>query len=104
MERFLYYLAKAIVGTKWFFLGDYYNRIAVQARYIYRQSSLFKERWQEVGLDYAEKSFDDDLNGIGQYFAWKARNSPWPIKKQIILDWLLSRPARPYAIRDNSSI
>ena len=86
------------------FMGDYYTRLAVQARYLYRQSSLFKDRWQEISLDYAENSFDDDLDGIGKYFAWKARNSPWPIKKRIILDWIFGRPPQPYAIRDNSIV
>lgn len=104
LRYFLYkscYLAADIfIKVKRFFLGDYYTRLGVQARYLYRQSELFKIRWQEFGLDYAENSFDNDLGGVGQHFFWKARHSPWPIKKRIILDWLLKRPAQPYALSE----
>jgi hypothetical protein len=101
LKRALYQVAKAVIGLKWFLLSDYYVRLSIQARYLYKQSSLFKDRWQQIGLDYAEQSFDDDLGGIGRHFFWKAQHSPWPIKKRIILDWVLDRPARSYAISDN---
>jgi hypothetical protein len=102
LRRLWFAAAKFYVNSKWFLLGDYYARLGVQARYLYRQSSLFKDRWQEIGLDYAEKSFDDDLGGIGKHFFWKAQSSPWLVKKRIMLDWLLGRPACPYAIGDDN--
>ncbi|HXK41025.1 MAG: hypothetical protein A3G45_00300 [Candidatus Staskawiczbacteria bacterium RIFCSPLOWO2_12_FULL_37_15] len=69
LKRVLYQVAKAIIEFKWFLLGDYYSRLAVQARYLYRQSSLFKDRWQHIGLDYAENSFED----VADHFFRKAK-------------------------------
>ncbi len=101
MLQVLYYkFAKLYIGLKWAILKGYYLRLAVQARYLYRSSQLFKDRWQQIDLDYAEQSFENDLSGVGRYFFWKAQHSPWPIKKQIILDWLLNRSEQPYAIND----
>lgn len=100
LKHLRYQIAKAYVGLKKYFLDDYYIRIAVQARYLYRQSELFRLRWQELGLDYAEQSFDDDLGGIGQYFFHKAQQSPWIVKRRIVADWLLGRPPQPYVISD----
>ena len=100
-QALLYRIAKLHIGLKRALLGDYYIRLGVQARYLYRSSQLFNDRWQQMGLDYAYQSFDDDLNGIGQYFFRKARHSPWPIKKRIVIDWFLGRPAQAYAISED---
>lgn len=100
LNRLRYLGIRAYMELKRYVLGDYYTRIAIQARYLYRQSELFRLRWQELGLDYAEESFDNDLRGIGQHFFHKAQKSPWIVRKRIITDWLLGRPAQPYAISE----
>ena len=100
LQVLCYKFAKFCIDLKWAILGGYYLRLAMQARYLYRSSQLFKDRWQQIGLDYAEQSFEEDFGYIGRHFFWKAQNSPWPIKKQIIFDWLLNRPEQPYAISD----
>lgn len=101
LKRFRGVCLEAYFWLKRYVLGDYYTRIGVQARYLYRQSELFRLRWQELGLNYAEESFDNDLRGIGQHFFHKAQQSPWIVKKRIITDWLLGRPAQPYAISED---
>ena len=96
----LYRVAKATIEFKWFLLGDYYFRLAVQARYLYRQSSLFKDRWQYIGLDYAENSFED----VADHFFWKAKKEHLLIRGRILLDSILGRPVQPYAIKDDSIV
>lgn len=91
-----YLIITNLLKLKFWVLSDYYGRLAVQAKYLYRQSELFKMRWQEMGLDYAESNFEDQPT----YFFWKAKQSPWTIKKEIILDSILGRPARPYVLSD----
>ncbi len=102
MRQALCCLIESYIGLKKMLLGSYYVRFGVQARYLYKQSQLFKDRWQQMGLDYAYQSFDDDLGGVGQHFFRKAQHSPWPIKKRIILDWLLGRPINAYALSEES--
>ncbi len=92
----VYLILSNLLRLKFWALSDYYGRLAVQAEYLYRQSDLFKMRWQEIGLDYAESSFQDQAT----YFFWKAKQSPWIIKRQIILDSILGRPAQPYVLSD----
>lgn len=98
-RHFAYLFLSNILKFKFWVLGDYYGRLAVQAKYLYRQSNLFKMRWQEIGLDYAEAGFEDQAG----YFFWKAKQSPWAIKREIIIDSILGRPARPYALSDSGT-
>lgn len=95
----VYMILSNFLRLKFWALSDYYGRLAVQARYLYFQSELFKMRWQEIGLDYAENSFE----GQATYFFWKAKQSPWVIKRQIILDSILGRPARPYTLSNSGT-
>lgn len=80
--------------VRWFFLKDYYDRLAVQAIHMYRQSELFRLRWRELGLDYATKSFDDP--GTGMFFFEKAKRAPLAVRWQILKDSLARRPSRLY--------
>lgn len=98
LKRILYHVVKAFIRFRWFLLGDYYARLAVQARYLYRQSLLFKERWQQVGLDYAEESFDN----VAEHFFHKAKKEHILIRGRILLDSILGRPPQAYAISDDS--
>ncbi len=91
-------IAKLYIDLKWAILGDYYVRLAVQARYLYRSSQLFKYRWQEMGIDYAEESFDN----IGEHFFHKAQKEHILIRSRIMLDSILGKPARPYAMVEDS--
>lgn len=90
-----YWVIAAFVKAKYFFLRGYYRRLGVQARYLYRSSQLFKERYQQAGLDYAESSFPGET---ASHFFWKAGKGPMRIRFQIFLDFLLNRPEQPYVI------
>ena len=84
---------------KWRILRRYYNGLAVQARFLYQQSPLFKYRWQELGLDFARESFDKSSDG--EYFFHKAQKEPFMIRWQIFLDALTGKEPRPYYLNDN---
>lgn len=83
---------------RWFFLRDYYNRLAIQAAFLYGQSELFKLRWQELGSEYAESSFA--APGTGMYFFEKAKRAPLEIRWQLLKDSLARRPMRAYYMED----
>ena len=70
------------VNLKGRLLGDYYTRLAVQARYLYRSSQLFRDRWQQVSLEYAEESF----SRVGEHFFHKAQKEHILIRGRILLD------------------
>jgi len=90
-----YLLYKNFIQLKWKILGRYYEGLAVQARFLYQQSELFKLRWQELGLDFARESFDNNP-GDGEYFFRKAQKEPFKIRWQIFLDALRRKEPRPY--------
>ncbi len=85
---------------RWKLLGFYYNGLAVQAGYLYRQSDLFKFRWQELGLAYAENTFMEN-KGEQLHFFEKARKEPLWIRFNIFLDGLTGREYRPYYLTEN---
>lgn len=94
---FVSWIAKFLGGClklKWHILEFYYRGLLVQANYLYRQSPLFKHRWQELGLAFAENSFKDDV----QLFFWKAQREPRSVRMQIFFDALFRRKPRPYYI------
>ncbi len=95
--RAILYLCSLEVAIRWFFLEGYYYRLAVQARHLYKQSDLFKMRWQEVDLEYAENSFEN----VGDYFFEKAKKEPFIIRWAIFKDALFNRPFRSYYIEDD---
>ena len=93
MVRLLMFkLAEVYLKLKWYVLGGYYSRLIVQAEYLYRQSPLFRYRWQEMGLEFAEKSFKDDT----VYFFHKAKQERVWIRMRIFADAIMNRPPRPY--------
>ena len=97
MIRWLVFkLAEYWLLAKWYFLDDYYSRLIVQARYLYRKSPLFRYRWQELGLEFAEEAFRDDA----MYFFNKAREENILIRLRIFADFILHRPAKPYYMAD----
>ncbi len=73
----------------------YYAGLAVQARYLYQQSELFKLRWQEMGLVFARDGFEQD----GEYFFRKAQKEPLRIRLQILLDAFGKKESKPYYIQ-----
>ncbi|OGN04224.1 MAG: hypothetical protein A3B99_03530 [Candidatus Yanofskybacteria bacterium RIFCSPHIGHO2_02_FULL_44_12b] len=95
-RRFLFWAICLPLKIRWFVLGGYYARLAVQARYLYRQSDLFKMRWQELDLNYAENTFDN----VATHFFRKAKSGPAVIRRRIFMDWILNRPPQPYCLRD----
>ena len=98
INRALFLIFCFIIRTWYFIFSDYYSRLVVQAQYLYRQSDLFKMRWQEMGLDYAEESFEGE---IARYFLHKAKKEPFVIKWRHFKDSLMNRPAQPYFLQDD---
>lgn len=88
----IYRVLRFWIEIKWKAFRFYYDRLILQARFLYRQSSLYKYRWQEFGLDFAEKSFENDV----VYFFNKARNESLCLRWQLFLDGLLGREFRCY--------
>lgn len=79
----------------------YYEGLAVQTRFLYQQSELFKLRWQEMGLDFARESFEkSELDQ--QYFFWKAKQEPFRIRFQIFVDAITGKEPRPYYLSRNN--
>lgn len=83
---------------RWFFVKDYYERLAVQARHMYRQSELFRLRWRELGLEYAEESFI--APSTGTHFFEKAKRAPFAVRWRIFKDSLTGQPVQPYEWED----
>lgn len=92
---FLFY--KKFIQLKWKVLKPYYAGIAVQARFLYQQSELFKLRWQQLGLDFARESFDNNPSD-GEYFFRKAQKEPFIIRFHIFMDALTGKEPRPYYV------
>lgn len=85
---------------KWRIFQRYYGGLAVQARFLYQQSPLFKYRWQELGLNFARESFDNNPSD-GEYFFHKAQKESFIIRWQIFLDAISGKEPRPYYLSDN---
>ncbi|MEK7118001.1 MAG: hypothetical protein AAB869_00130 [Patescibacteria group bacterium] len=81
------------VAVKHWLLAPYYRGLAVQARYLYRTSELFKLRWQALGYEYAMESFEGET---GLYFFDKTRKEHWRIRLHIFVDATCGRKPRPY--------
>ncbi len=82
--------------TKWKLLSSYYDRLYHQAKFLYRQSDLFKLRWQEFGLDFAEKTYERD----SIIFLNLAKKEPIRIRWQLFLDGLLNRELQTYYFKE----
>ena len=85
------------IKIKWWALDDYYRRLGVQAKYLYLASDLYKIRRDELGEEYALKSF---LKNDGAYFFHKAQKEPFVIRWQHLKDSFWNRPAKPYVVSD----
>lgn len=94
ISKLRFFLKISWTRIRWFFLRDYYNRLAIQAVFLYKQSELFKLRWQELRLEYATASFK--APGTGMYFLEKAKRAPLQIRWQLLKDSLAKRPMRAY--------
>lgn len=93
-----YYIQVGWLKTKWFVLGDYYSYLLVQASYLYRSSQRFKERWEIMGLDWAEAQFEREVD----YYFKLAKQEPLTIRWEIFKDSLFKREPTAYYIDDNS--
>jgi hypothetical protein len=97
MHRLKYWLLLNLARLRWMIFRPYYTRLMVQAHYLYGQSDLYKHKWESLGLEFADSGFEENAN----YFFWKAQQSSWIIKRQIIADMIMGRPARPYCLSDD---
>jgi len=77
-----------LIGHKVF--GFYYVRLWYQAYWLYTQSELFKLRWHEMGLEFAEQSFANDHAGAKHFFLL-AKKEHWRVRLELFLDGLLDR-------------
>jgi len=100
-KKLIFLFCKKFIQLKWKIFGHYYYGLAIQARFLYRQSDLFKLRWQELGLVFAEKSFDDtDDTDDGVFFFRKAQKEPFIIRFCIFVDALAGKEPRPYYLKE----
>ncbi len=91
LQTLLCFLSFAL-KLKYKLLRPYIEGLIIQARFLYRQSDLFKERLYYFGLETAEKLFEKDA----VFFFNKAKKEPLPIRLRIFIDATLNRKQRPY--------
>ena len=94
-RRLAWPVLRTNISAKHWLLDPYYRGLAVQARYLYRTSDLFRSRWEALGYDYAMESFEGDT---GIHFFYKARKEHWWIRSAIFVDATLGREPRPYCM------
>lgn len=97
-KKILFLFCKRYVQLKWKILQPYYEGLAVQIRFLYRQSTLFKDRWQLLGLEFANESFENNSNEQMLFFR-KAQKEPLKIRFQIFMDAIQGKEPRPYYIK-----
>jgi len=85
------------VQFKWRIFWPYYQGLIVQTKFLYRESTLFKDRWQELGLDIANKLFEDNLDEQTFFFC-EARKQPLKIRFRILMNAIQGKEAKPYYI------
>ena len=96
-KKLLFLFCKRYLQLKWKVLKPYYEGLAVQTMFLYRQSTLFKDRWQQLGLKFAEESFKKSP-GEQMLFFHKAQKEPLKIRFQIFMDAVTGKEPRPYYI------
>lgn len=87
MRTLKIFLIKKFLSAKYFLLKRYYAGLAVQARFLYRQSKLYKLRWQEVSYDFSEEMWEQS----GLMFFEKAKKEPLIIRVKIFYDTMILR-------------
>lgn len=87
---YLYY------SVKYRIFQDYLVRVNVQAYQLYKGSSLFKLRWQEMSLKFAEDSYEQDRH----FFIDKVKKGPRLIRLRLFRDFMTGAPYNAYFIRD----
>lgn len=93
-EKLRYRIFIAYFDCKKFLFGFYHIRLAYQARYLYRQSELFRLRRDAMGLEFADTSFKYD-----QIHFWhKAQKEPLQIRLRLFLDGLQGKELMAYYI------
>lgn len=96
LKHVLFVIAAGALKLKWKIFGAYYNGLLVQASFLYRQSELYKERRLQMGLDFAEECFKEDV----VYFFHKACQEPILIRTQIFLDAACGREPVAYYLEN----
>lgn len=92
-------LKLSFVRLRWQILGRYYQALAIQARFLYRQSPLFQYRYQELGLQFALDAFNAE-NSDGLHFFSCAKNEPLQIRARLFLDAISGKPLHAYYISE----
>lgn len=93
---FVWHAAHLYYSIKYWILRDYLERVRVQAYQLYKESQLFNLRWQEMGLKFAEESYEQDET----LFMDKVRKGPMVIRLRLFRDFLTGAPYNAYFIRD----
>ncbi len=97
-HKLKFFINKKFIQWKWKILGPYYRGLSVQTHFLYKQSELFKLRWQEMGLDFALKSFKNNPDEQ-MFFFRKAQKEPLIIRFNILMDVLTGKELGPYYIK-----
>jgi len=83
---------------------QYYDRLCLQTRFLYKQSELFKERCRLLGIDFAKQTFDEEIDEQIIFFN-KAQQQPLIIRFHIFMDAITGKQPRVYSIRrQNGSV
>lgn len=97
ISKFLYLVCELYIKLYFLLFKEYIVGLAVQGEYLYRQSSLFKERWQNFGIDFARKMFEKEI----EFWYLKAKKEPFVIRWQIFVDTIIyGKDPRPYYINE----
>ncbi len=94
----LWYAArKALIGLKYKVFRFYYDRLCIHAYCLYRQSPLYRYRWEEagLGLEFAEQVYKENKNEQ-LFFFHMAQKEPFAIRRRLFMDGLLGREFTHY--------
>jgi len=94
--RLVYCLVNFYFSIKYWILRDYIVRVDIQAHQLYKESQLFNLRWQELGLEYAEQSYEQEKF----IFIDKVRKGSLLIRLQLLWDSIIGAPYQAYYLAD----
>lgn len=104
LARFFYFkiataAAKLYVRyVLWGLFRPYHEGLLEQAKYLYEQTSLYEERKNLFGVQFARKSF---IENDSTFFMWKARQEPRSVRWQIFKNAFWCRP--PQSVKKENS-
>ncbi len=92
INKLILFCLKYFLTWKYSLLAPYMQGLMVQAKFLYKQSDLFKARYQIFGIEFAEQTFEQNVF----YFFQKAKQEPFIIRAKIFFDATLGKAPKPY--------